>query len=54
MRRRNVNKMVKQQLQQDADNTLIRVPVHAQNQKIVVIIRKKETRQNLAKYLHAA
>ena len=31
MRRRKVNKMVEQQLQQDADNPFLRVPVHVQN-----------------------
>ena len=31
MRRNKVKKMVEQQLQQDADNALLRVPVHAQN-----------------------
>ena len=54
MRSKKVNRMVEQQLQHDANDALLRVPVHAQNQKILVIIRKKETQKNLAKYLHAA
>ena len=54
MKRKKVNIMVEQQLQRDADDALLQVPVNAKNQKIAVILCKKETRKNLAKYLHAA
>ena len=54
IRKKKINKMVKQQLQRDADDALLRVPVLSKNEKISVILRKKETRKNLARYLHAA
>ena len=41
MRSKKVNRMVEQQLRHDADNALLRVPVHAQNQKKIGDHQKK-------------
>ena len=54
MTRQRVTKLVEQQLRQDEKDDFLQVPIHAESQKISVIIRKKETKKNLARYLHAA
>ena len=54
MKRKQVTSLVEQQLQQDEDNNFVQVLVHPKSQKISIIIRKKETRKTLARYLHAA
>ena len=54
MTQKRVAKMVEHQLRQDKKHDYLQVPVHPASQKISVIIRKKETKKNLARYLHAA